>query len=261
MNYTLITGASNGIGKEMAIRCAQLKMNLLLVSLPNENVGDLSKELSAKYIIETDFYECNLTDTGVPEGIINWTKEKGYNVNFLINNAGFGGVGAFEEHNSSYVHAMIDLNVKATTLLTHIFIPELKKNTPSYLLNTSSMAANFPVPYKAMYAASKIYVKNFTIALREELKKYDIQVCLLQPGATPTNDVVKTQIKTGGAMAKISVMLPEDVAHYAIKRTMQGRAIAIPGFKNRLSLFIAKFLPRKMKLNMAVKVGETMIDN
>ena len=64
MNYTLITGASNGIGKEMAIRCAQLKMNLLLVSLPNENVGDLSKELSAKYIIETDFYECILTDSG-----------------------------------------------------------------------------------------------------------------------------------------------------------------------------------------------------
>jgi len=261
MNYTLITGASNGIGKEMAIKCASMKRNLLLISLPNENVASLVEELRDKYAIQADYYECNLTEIGVPEKLLEWTKEKGYQVNFLINNAGFGGVGAFENHATSYIYAMLDLNVRATTLLTHFFIPELKKNAPSYLLNTSSMAANFPVPYKAMYAASKIYVKNFTIALREELKQYNVSVCLLQPGATPTNTVVKTQIETGGAMAKISVLTPSYVADYAIERTVQGKAVAIPGFKNRLSLFVAKLLPKSTKLKMAVKVGRTMSDN
>lgn len=253
MKYTLITGASNGIGKEMAINCASRKMNLVLVSLPNENVQELSKELSVKHNVSVDFYECNLTEVGAPEKLSNWTKEKGYAVNFLVNNAGFGGVGAFDKHETGYINAMLDLNVKATTLLTHFFIPELKKNAPSYLLNTSSMAANFPVPHKAMYAASKIYVKNFTLALREELKEYNVNVCLLQPGATPTNQIVKTQIDGGGAMAKISVLQAEDVAVYAIERTLQNKAKAIPGFKNRISLVVAKMLPSSVKMKMAVK--------
>lgn len=256
MKYTLITGASNGIGKEMAINCASRQMNLILVSLPNENVGSLAKDLADNYNVSTDFYECDLTEFGIQEKLLNWTIEKGYAVNFLVNNAGFGGFGAFDKHDAGYINAMLDLNVKATTLMTHFFIPELKKNAPSYLLNTSSMAANFPLPYKSMYAASKIYVKNFTLALREELKDFNVNVCLLQPGATPTNEIVKTQIKEGGSMAKISVLQAEDVAAYAIERTLQNKAKAIPGFKNRMSLAAAKLLPNTVKMKMAVNTAK-----
>lgn len=256
MKYTLITGASAGIGKEMAIDCAARSMNLILVSLPNESIGELADEITAKFGVLVAFYECDLTDLGATEKLFNWTKEKGYAVNFLINNAGFGGVGAFEKHETGYVNAMLDLNVKATTLLTHVFIPELKKNSPSYLLNTSSMAANFPVPYKSMYAATKIYVKNFTLALREELKEYGVCVCLLQPGATPTNQVVISQIEKGGVMAKISTLQVEDVAAYAIERTLQNRAKAIPGFKNRVSLAAAKLLPSSVKMKIAVNTAK-----
>jgi uncharacterized protein len=252
MKYTLITGASNGIGKEMAINCASRKMNLILVSLSNENVGELASELASTHHVSAAFHECDLTELGAVEKLFNWTQEKGYAVNFLVNNAGFGGVGAFEKHDTGYINAMLDLNVKATTLLTHFFIPELKKNAPSYLLNTSSMAANFPVPYKSMYAASKIYVKNFTLALREELKEFGVSVCLLQPGATPTNQVVKSQIAEGGAMAKISVVQVDYVAAYAIERTLQNKAKAIPGFKNRMSLAVAKLVPNSVKMKMAV---------
>ncbi len=252
MKYTLITGASNGIGKEMAINCASRKMNLILVSLPNEKVGELASELAATHSVSAEFYECNLTELGAAQKLYDWTVEKGFAVNFLVNNAGFGGVGAFEKHDTGYINAMLDLNVKATTLLTHFFIPELKKNAPSYLLNTSSMAANFPVPYKSMYAATKIYVKNFTLALREELKEFGVCVCLLQPGATPTNQVVKSQIEGGGAMAKISVLSAQEVAAYAIDRTLRNHAKAIPGFKNRMSLAAAKLLPSSVKMKLAV---------
>lgn len=121
------------------------------------------------------------------------------------------------------------------------------------------MAANFPLPYKAMYAASKIYIKNLTLGLREELKQYNVNVCLLQPGATPTNDTVKSQITNGGSMAKISVLSAEEVAAYAIERTIKGKALAIPGFKNRVSLTMVKLLPLSVKMKMAIKAGKSML--
>ena len=138
---------------------------------------------------------------------------------------------------------MIDLNIRATTNLTHLFIPELKKNTPSYILNNASMVANFPCPYKTIYAATKAYVKNFTRALREELKPQGISASVLQPGATPTNKIVKNQINEGGFFFKISVTSIEQVAKKAIDRTLKGQAIIVPGYKNRMSLRFIKLVP------------------
>jgi short-subunit dehydrogenase len=170
-------------------------------------------------------------------------KKKNYSIDFLINNAGFGGFGAFEEYTLAYVEKMIDLNIKATTRMTHYFIPELKKNSPSFILNNASMIANFPCPYKSVYAASKVYVKYFTEALRVELESFGISVSLLQPGATPTNDVVKNQIQKGGFMARVSVTEPHKVARKAVRNTLKGRPVIIPGWKNRMSLRFLKLLP------------------
>ena len=138
---------------------------------------------------------------------------------------------------------MLDLNIRATTNLTHFFIPELKKHAPSNILNSASMIANFPCPYKTIYAATKVYVKSFTRALREELKPFNVNVSVLQPGATPTNKVVRDQIKSGGFFFRISVTNVEQVARKAIKRTLKGKAVIVPGFKNRVSLKAIKLFP------------------
>ena len=105
------------------------------------------------------------------------------------------------------------------------------------------MVANFPCPYKTIYAATKAYVKNFTRALREELKPQGISVRVLQPGATPTNKIVKNQINEGGFFFKISVTSIEQVAKKAIDRTLKGQAIIVPGYKNRMSLKFIKLVP------------------
>jgi len=243
MKYTLITGASQGMGLEMAKECASLGRNILLISLPKENLKVLSKNIADKFKVQTDYYEIDLTESKSAEEIYNWVKKKNYSIDFLINNAGFGGVGAFEEYTLAYVEKMIDLNIKATTKMTHYFIPELKKNSPSFILNNASMIANFPCPYKSIYAASKVYVKYFTEALRVELESFGISVSLLQPGATPTNDVVKNQIQKGGFIARVSVTEAHKVARKAVRNTLKGRPVIIPGWKNRMSLRFLKVLP------------------
>ena len=243
MYYTLITGASQGMGKEMAIKCASIGRNVLLISLPNENLSNTAATIAENHNIKTDHLEIDLTKIDSPKKILEWVKKNSYKVNFLINNAGFGGVGAFEDYSFEYINLMLDLNIKATTNLTHYFIPELKKNAPSHLLSNASMIANFPCPYKSLYAATKTYVKNFTRAIREELKPHNVKVSILQPGATPTNEIVRNQIKSGGFFAKISVTDVKSVAEKAIDKTLKGQAIIIPGLKNRISLKAVRLFP------------------
>jgi len=254
--YTLITGASQGMGRQMAIECAIRGRNILLVSLPNENLKNIADHIAKEYNIETDYFECDLTLKESVENIFNWTKNNNYAVDFLINNAGFGGSGPFEDYSYEYVNRMLNLNIRATTNLTHYFIPELKKNAPSYILNSASMIANFPCPYKTIYAATKVYVKSFTRALREELKPYNISVSVLQPGATPTNKVVRNQIEAGGFFFKISVTNVEQVAKKAINRTLKGQAVIVPGFKNRLSLRAIKLLPMSLVQNIIARAAK-----
>jgi short-subunit dehydrogenase len=261
MKYTLITGASQGMGLEMARECASLGRNILLVSLPKENLKVLSENISEKFNVQTDFYEIDLTEAKSAEEIYKWVKKKNYSIDFLINNAGFGGFGAFEEYTLSYVEKMIDLNIKATTRMTHYFIPELKKNSPSFILNNASMMANFPCPYKSVYAASKVYVKYFTEALRVELESFGISVSLLQPGATPTNDVVKNQIQKGGFIARVSVTEAHKVARKAVRNTLKGKPVIIPGWKNRMSLRFLKVLPYSLLQIAILRSYKSMQNN
>ena len=261
MNYTLITGASQGMGLEMARECARLGRNILLISLPKENLKVLSENISEKFNVQTDFYEIDLTEAKSAEEIYKWVKKKNYSIDFLINNAGFGGFGAFEEYTLSYVEKMIDLNIKATTRMTHYFIPELKKNSPSFILNNASMIANFPCPYKSVYAASKVYVKYFTEALRVELESFGISVSLLQPGATPTNDVVKNQIQKGGFIARVSVTEAHKVARKSVRNTLKGKPIIIPGWKNRMSLRFLKILPYSLLQIAILRSYKSMQNN
>jgi len=259
--YTLITGASQGMGKQMAHECAMLGRNVLLVSLPNEGLQNIAEEITKEFKVESDYFECDLTVMESAEKIYHWTQENKYDVDFLINNAGFGGSGPFEDYPNEYVNRMLDLNIRATTNLTHYFIPELKKNAPSYILNSASMIANFPCPYKTIYAATKVYVKSFTRALREELKPYNISVSVLQPGATPTNKVVRNQIESGGFFFKISVTNVKKVAKKAINRTLKGQAVIVPGFKNRLSLRAIKLLPMSLVQYIVAKSAKSVKSN
>ena len=261
MKYTLITGASQGMGLHMAEECASLNRNVLLVSLPGENLQKLSIDIKEKYSVQSAYFEIDLTEKNSAKNIFNWVHKNNYSIDFLINNAGFGGVGSFEDYSIEYIEKMIDLNIKATTNLTHYFIPDLKNNSPSFILNNASMIANFPCPYKSIYAASKVYVKYFTEALKVELEVYDISVSLLQPGATPTNEVVKNQINKGGFFARLSVTEANKVAKKAVRDTLNGKSIIIPGWKNRMSLRFLRIVPKSALRFLILRSAKSILNN
>jgi hypothetical protein len=241
--FTLITGASQGIGLEFSKRCASLGRNVLLISLPNEGLEQTSNDIAKSYGVRCDFLECDLTEFDSVETLYNWVEGNGYKVDFLINNAGFGGTDSYESHSQDYIKSLLDLNVRATSLLTNKFLPHLKENTPSNILNVASMLAGVPAPYKALYSSSKTYVKNLTVALSYELKGSGIGVSVLMTGATPTNDIVKGQIKNGAFSSRITVMSAEEVARVAINKTLKGRRIITTSLRIKVVYILLSLMP------------------
>jgi short-subunit dehydrogenase len=252
--YTLITGASKGIGRALAIECAKKGMNLALISLPDENLEELSNELIEKYKIKSSYKTINLTDNNAPEIIYNWCIENKLKVNTLINNAGFGCVGRFENQSAGFYMQMIDLNVNSVVLLTRLFLPDLKENSPSYILNLGSIASFYPIPYKTAYSATKIFVYSFSRALREELRLFNINVSILCPGPVITNSDVITRIHQQGQIGKWSALPPKRVAAIAIKKMLRKKFIIIPGFLSKVSFYAEKIVPMFIKQKLAARI-------
>ena len=156
--YALISGSSAGLGKEFALECAKRKINLFLVALPDPNLESLGKELRDRYKIDVHTLGIDLTRKDAPEEVFSYAMQNNIKVNILINNAGVGFNGKLEYQSVDLIDKMILLNIRASTQLTFLFLPELKKAKRAWILNVSSFAALSPVPYKCVYAATKTYL-------------------------------------------------------------------------------------------------------
>ncbi len=253
LRYTLITGASTGLGKGFAIECAQRKMNLILLSLPNENLDDLCVELSSNYGIQVAYRETDLTVRESVEELADWIKEN-FSVNMIINNAGIGGTHVFVDTCIDYLDNIIQLNMRAMTLFTRLLLPELQKHSKAYILNVSSLAAFSPVPYKTIYPASKAFIYHFTRGLRAELKGSNINVSVLNPGPIMTNHDVSKRINGQTQYIKLSIMSPDKIAQIAIKKLLKGKPVIIPGFMNRFSFCMIKMTPIWFRINVGTSI-------
>lgn len=182
----LITGASSGIGKEFAHIHAERGGNLVVVARSGDKLLELKKELENQYSIEVLIIEQDLTDRKASELVYNQIKENGFQVDYLINNAGFGGIGAFHERSIQSDLSMIDLNIRVLTELTHVFLQDFIKRNQGKILNVSSTASLMPGPMQAVYYATKAYVTSFSNAIAEELSDTNVTVTNLMPGATET---------------------------------------------------------------------------
>jgi len=143
MNYTLITGASSGIGKAIAYECAKRGMNLILVSLPGQRLEAVAQDLGMQYKIKTRYFETDLTQPDSPIQLFSKTQSAGLDVNILINNAGVAGASYFDESSIEYIDERIMLNIRALVVLTRLYLPVLCKHKTSHILNVSSLAAFF----------------------------------------------------------------------------------------------------------------------
>jgi len=245
--YTLITGGSQGFGKAMALEFANRKMNLILVSLPNSGLGGLADFIRKQFHVQVLSLELDLSKTDSCYIIADFVKENDIQVKYLVNNAGILSRGFFEGLDDAFILKQIEVNVIAPTLLIKLLLSNLKKSSPSAILNISSMAAFFPLQKKQVYGATKAYLVSFSKSLGKELKKDNISVTTICPGGLNTTSRLCYQNRMVGWLTRESVLNPEDAAKIAIKGMFDKKGVIVPGFINKCLMLLDKLLPEFIK--------------
>ena len=233
----LITGASSGIGRDMAIYLASQDIELILVGRNREKLEALQKELKVKSKIVI----ADLSDLTKVKELYVLTKNM--DIDILINNAGFGLFGKFYETDLNKELEMIRTTVEAVHLLTKLFLRDMKKRNSGYILNVASSAAFGPGPLMATYYATKAYVNNLTEAIHEELRRdnINVHVASLCPGPVDTNFN-----NVAGVSFSVKPLNSMEVSKYAIDKMFQGKVVIVPGKLMKFTLFIRRFASRSL---------------
>lgn len=243
-SYAVVTGASQGLGRAFAENLASKNINVVLVSLPGQHLKELSQRLEETYQIKAHYYEVDLS---VNENVMKLTEwlNRSFEIHLLINNAGLGGTKKFVDASPSYINTILQVNVAATSLITHQLLPNLLRQPKAYILNVSSMAAFSPIGFKTVYPASKTFIHSFSRGLREELKDTNVFVSVVNPGAMKTNIDVCKRIEKQGVLGKLTLLDPNKVAAYCIRQLFKKDSVIMV---NPISWLIMKILPIWIKL-------------
>lgn len=249
--YALITGASEGLGKFLSIECAKKEMNLILVALPGRSLKNLQSYIIRTFNVDVLCIETDLSEETNCYQLYQQVQDENISVSVLVNNAGIGGTFSFDEKEASYYSKLISLNVITPTILCRLFLPELKKNAPSFIMNVGSLAGLFHLPKKQVYGGTKSYLFSFSKSLRRELKHDHVFVSLLCPGGMNTYWRLTMENRLMGTwISRQSVMEPSDVAAIGIQKMFQKKELIITGFWNRCFLFWNRLFPKRIKDSM-----------
>ena len=252
--YALITGASSGIGKAIAEDLASKGYNLFLVARTESVLQKVATEIREKYKVKAEVFPADLTDQAAPQKIKDFCTSKELPVSILINNAGYAVFGLFEAVSLEQQLDMMQVNNTAMVRLCHAFIPILKNQPKSYIMNIASTAAFQAVPAMSLYAASKAFVIMFTRGLQMELAKSNVQVCCLVPGPTDTNFMNRANMGALKEMAAKFEWPAGKVAKIAVKGMFAGSLEIIPGMMNKVSYIFIKLMPKKVAENIAAGI-------
>jgi short-subunit dehydrogenase len=242
--YTLITGASSGIGMELSKVAARDGHSVILVARSKHKLTELARSLTEQHEVHTEVISLDLTERDAAQSLHRTLKRKNLDVDILINNAGFGDYGAFSVSNINTQLSMIDLNIRALTELTHLLLPSIQKNH-GRIMNVASVAGFLPGPMMSVYFATKAYVLSFSEALSEELRGSGVTVTCLAPGSTKTDfgENANASLTHSTRTSNVSAM---SVAEFGWKSMLKGRSLAVHGITNRLVIFLKRFLPRRL---------------
>jgi uncharacterized protein len=244
--YALVTGASSGIGRAIAHELASRKVDLILVALPQTGLRDVSNHIAQEYDVDVKYCELDLTQEGSASHLYKWCSHLNVKINTLINNAGLGTQGSFENTTAADLETMLKLNNQALVMLTYYFLPDLKVNQPSNILNVGSLASFVSIPGKAVYSASKSFIYSFSLSLRIELKRHKISVSCLCPGGTITSDRVLKNIDKMRFAGRAMLQQPGEVAQEAVKQMYQGKKLIIPGWHNKFLYQLWALMPQRI---------------
>jgi hypothetical protein len=246
LGRVLITGASAGIGAELAREFAGHGHHLVLVARSKDKLTALAAELNAAHDTDALVIVEDLSRPGCTAAIAAELEERAIEIDILVNNAGVLDVGPFADTPTETYDNMVALNVAAPTSLTSLLLPPMIERRFGRILNVASLAGFQPIPSMAVYAASKAYVLSLTESLSEELRGTGVTITALCPGLTDTNLLAGVKAKSQTAQWTPSLLIsdPKTVAKQAYKATMSGRTILVPGLPNQLAAAWAQLNPR-----------------
>jgi short-subunit dehydrogenase len=257
MRYALITGASKGIGKAIAEELASRQVNLLLVARDARLLEELTQTVKEQYHIQAHFLALDLSAANAVDNLNSWIETNLFNINILVNNAGYGLSGPFTDYTVEEHKAMMQVNMTVPVELTGALLTQLKTNQPSYILNIVSSAAYQSVPGLTTYAASKSFMLSFSRGLRYELRNKGVSVTAVSPGSTDTGFAARAKVGKKGLKAAEKVnMTPKAVAAIAVKAMYAKKAEVITGFINQLGAFLVWLFPKKLAEKTAAGIYE-----
>ena len=250
----LITGASSGIGECFSHNLDKLGAKLILTARSEDKLLEMASNMNNAQVIAGD-----LSKKEFPEELYNKIKDKGTEVDILINNAGFGYSGKFLDNTMNNYQEMINLNICSLTHLTHLFLKDMVENQRGGIINISSLASFQPIPYFSIYAATKAFVTSFTLSLYEEYR--DKKVCILGvcPGYTKTNFNKRAQMSSQPVAGYL--MSSQEVVDESLKAYQKGKFIIINGKINRFAKLFTSLIPRKWSLKMASSIIKKGMSN
>jgi short-subunit dehydrogenase len=237
----LITGASSGIGEEFARRLAARGHDLVLVARNDDKLHSLCDELMLEHDITAHYTAIDLSERDADERLFEETERHGFEIDWLINNAGFGSGGYFSELDAARELKMIDLNIRALVALTHRYLQKMRERGEGTIINVSSTAAFQPMPFRATYAATKAFVSSFTEAIAEENRHFGIRIMALCPGSTATNFFAASEVEP--TMRSSGQQTVGEVVETALAAIEKGRSKVVSGWVNYIGALGASYMP------------------
>lgn len=255
IGYALITGATSGIGLELALNFARDQINVILVARNEERLEKVREKILAEYDVDVVVIPKDLTQDEAPLEIYNEVKKRDLDVDYLINNAGFGTFGRFKDLDVDRAKDLVKLNVLSLLEMNKRFVPDMVERQFGYIMNVASLAAFMPGPIMANYYASKAYVLSLSEAMHEELKEEGIKVTALCPGPVKTNfqETAKMKKSEGLNTFMLEAKKVADVGYLGLWR---GKAVVIPGTVEKLVPLLIKFMPRCMVRKISMKTQD-----
>jgi uncharacterized protein len=236
--WVLITGASSGIGKALAFEFAAQGFNLFLTARNEESLRQIASDCAQKFSVETKIHPADLSDSMAIDELLRAISA--VPIEMLVNNAGFGVVGEFAQSDVEAELKMLDVQLSATVKLTKALLPPMIARKSGRILNVASVYSFAPVPFQSVYSACKAFMLSFSESLNEELKGTGVSVTVICPGTTQSDFRVRAGIEEKNKPRGVTA---ESVARIAVRQTLRGKHLVVPGFANRLFVFFTRRLP------------------
>jgi short-subunit dehydrogenase len=242
----LITGASGGIGEELARIFAKNGFDLILVARTESKLRELGDQLAKQYGIKATPIAADLADPSAPKRLVEQVQGFGLQVDVLVNNAGFATYGRFDQLDMDGELHLLQVNIVTLTHLTRLLLPGMVARKRGKILNVASTAAFLPGPLMAVYYASKAFVLSFSEAINEELRGSGVTVTALCPGPTSTGFQARAKMEESKLVQGRQIMDVATVAQAGYSAVMSGRAVVVPGLMNQIQTFLPRLLPRSV---------------